>query len=252
MSLKGNTLRFAYLNLRENPRGNAMLQQIIREGHIPLVIIEEDSSLAKKNELALLEELNTLEPEMPLPPSLQEIVQGTDIRCVKVSNHNDEECQLLLQDLSLDVIVLGDTRIIKPNILTIPRIGIVNVHPGYLPDVRGNNPYIWAVYYDLPQGCTVHFIDKDIDTGPIIVREKIALEQGTTYPRLISILIRTCANLLAQALHAIERGDLECQEQKDLELIGPDLPTFTLAPPEVKERAKQILVEGTYRYLVEH
>ena len=40
------------------------------------------------------------------------------------------------EDLSgPDLIILGDTRIIKPNILRLPKIGIVNVHPGFLPDV---------------------------------------------------------------------------------------------------------------------
>ena len=227
-----------------------MLHRIIQEGHEPLVVIEEDSSLAQKNELALVEELRWLEPEIHLPPSLQEIVVGRDIRCVKVANHNDDDSQSLLNELSLDLIVLGDTRIIRPNILTIPRIGIINVHPGYLPDVRGNNPYIWALYHDLPQGCSVHFIDKDIDTGPIILREKIDLEQGASFPILMNTLINSCAKLLATALNRIEKGNMECQKQEDVELMGPAYPTFPLAPPAIKERAKQILLEGRYKYLI--
>ena len=145
-----NALHFAYFNLKENPRGNAMLHRIIQEGHKPLIVIEEESSLAKKNEASLLEELKCLEPQTPLPPCLDDIVRGTGIRRESVANHNDEECQSLLKEFSLDVIVLGDTRIIRSPMLAIPRIGIINVHPGYLPDVRGNNPYIWAVYHDLP------------------------------------------------------------------------------------------------------
>jgi methionyl-tRNA formyltransferase len=181
---------------------------------------------------------------------LQEIVAGRDIQCVKVANHNDEDTQNLLKELSLDFIVLGDTRIIRPNILSIPRLGIINVHPGYLPDVRGNNPYIWALYHDLPQGCSVHFIDKDIDTGPLILREKIELEQGSSFPLLMNTLINSCANLLATALNRIEKGNMECQPQADLELMGPVYPTFPLAPPAIKEKAKQILSEGRYKYLI--
>ena len=227
-----------------------MLHRIIQEGHEPLVVIEEDSSLAKKNELSLMKELRCLEPEMPLPPCLEEIVEGRDIPCIKVGNHNDEHTQSLLKELSLDVIVLGDTRIIKPNILKIPKIGIVNVHPGYLPDIKGNNPYVWAVYHDLPQGCTVHFIDKDIDTGPIILREKIELGQGTTFPLLMYTIINSCANLLAKAFNRLEEGNMECLQQRDLELMGPVYPTFSLAPPDIKEKAKQILLDGTYTHLV--
>ncbi len=215
-----------------------------------LVVIEEDSSLARKNERSLVEELKWLEPEIPLPPKLKEILQGTGICCVNVANHNDEQCENLLKNLSLDLIVLGDTRIIRPKIIEIPSIGVINVHPGYLPDVRGNNPYIWAVYHDLPQGCSVHFIDNDIDTGPIILREKIFLAHGSTFPLLMSTLIEACADLLAKALNQIEQGNKACQQQQDLELKGPVFPTFTLAPPSIKEKAKQILLEGTYSHLV--
>ncbi len=226
-----------------------MLHQIIQEGHEPLVVIEEDSSLAQKNELSLINELKCLEPRIPLPPSLQEIVAGRGIRCAKVTNHNDDVSQNLLNELTLDLIVLGDTRIIRPNILTIPRIGIINVHPGYLPDVKGNNPYIWALYHDLPQGCSVHFIDKDIDTGPLLLREKIELEQGSSFPLLMYALINSCANLLARALNRMEKGNMECQKQEDLELTGPAYPTFPVAPPAIKEKAKLILLEGRYKHL---
>ena len=223
-----------------------MLHRIIQEGHKPQIVIEEDSSLAKKNEASLLEELKCLEPQTPLPPCLVDIVQGTGIRCARVANHNDEECQTLLKEFSLDVIVLGDTRIIRSPILAIPRIGIINVHPGYLPDVRGNNPYIWAVYHDLPQGCSVHFIDTDIDTGPIILRKKLDLTHVSSFPILMHTLIEACGNLLARALNQVEQGGMDCQRQTDLELIGPAFPTFTLAPPIVKEKVKHMLSEGKY------
>ena len=98
-----------------------MLHRIIQEGHEPLVVIEEDSSLATKNELSLVEELKWLEPTVSLPPCLEEIVAGRGIQCVTVGNHNDADSQSLLESLSLDLIVLGDTRIIRPNILTIPK-----------------------------------------------------------------------------------------------------------------------------------
>lgn len=250
MTPKKNILRFAYLNLQGNPRGNAMLHRIIEEGHEPLLVIEEDSSLAKKNELSLASELKWLEPDIPLPPSLLEIVQEKSIRCVRVANHNDEHTQNFLKELSPNLIVLGDTRIIKPHIIEIPSIGIINVHPGYLPDVRGNNPYVWALYHDLPQGCSVHFIDKDIDTGPLILREKMELEQGASFPFLMHTLINSCANLLATALNRIEKGNMECQQQADLELMGSAYPTFPLAPPAIKERAKQILSEGSYKFFI--
>ena len=64
-------------------------------------------------------------------------------------------------------------------------------------------------------------------------------------------LIRSCANILVRALNQLEQGDMTYQQQADLELMmGPVYSTFPLAPPEVKAKAKQRLIEGTYKHLV--
>ena len=44
----------------------------------------------------------------------------------------------------------------------------------------------------------------------------------------------------------LNREVWDCQQQTDLELIGPAFPTFTLAPPAVKEKVKHMLAEGKY------
>lgn len=54
----------------------------------------------------------------------------------------------------------------------------VNVHPGYLPYFRGANCPEWAFYYKKPQAITAHFINKDIDCGPIIKRKIIKIKSN--------------------------------------------------------------------------
>ena len=61
---------------------------------------------------------------------------------VSCKNNNDADCERSIKESGVDMIVLGDCRIIKDPIIAASLGGIVNVHPGYLPDVKGNNPYI--------------------------------------------------------------------------------------------------------------
>ena len=211
-----------------------MLNCLIKAGFEPAAVIEEHSSLAEKGHENLTRELNKLVPAVPLPPSLDEIIRGHDIERFEVANHNDEQCEKILGTLKPDLVVLGDTRIIKPHIIQIPEIGVVNVHPGYLPDVKGNNPYIWAIIHDLPQGCTVHFIDEDIDTGPVILRRKIDLHIIDSYPHLLAEINHVCGELLQEALHYIRAGMRRGIPQHHFPRETPELGTFSFAPPETK------------------
>lgn len=51
----------------------------------------------------------------------------------------------------------------------------INIHPSFLPDLKGINPINGAILFDKPAGATCHIMDDDIDAGPIISRIKIPL-----------------------------------------------------------------------------
>lgn len=53
---------------------------------------------------------------------------------------------------------------------------LINLHPSLLPIGRGADPVFWSVVDELPHGGTIHRIDESIDTGEIIVQEKIDIE----------------------------------------------------------------------------
>jgi len=73
-----------------------------------------------------------------------------------------------------DYIVNGGVgAIFKNDLLSLPRKGMLNAHPGLLPEYRGLDPVCWALSNHDPQGATVHFIDEGIDTGPILIRRPL-------------------------------------------------------------------------------
>jgi len=86
-----------------------------------------------------------------------------------------------LKDLDLDYIIsIHFPHIYPKSILDIPKHGVINLHPAYLPFNRGWHTPTWAIYEDTPYGATLHFIDEDIDSGDIIARKKIEKKPGDT------------------------------------------------------------------------
>jgi UDP-2,4-diacetamido-2,4,6-trideoxy-beta-L-altropyranose hydrolase len=89
-----------------------------------------------------------------------------------------------------DIIISYNYRyILGDDILDISRLGIINLHISYLPWNRGANPNIWSFLESTPKGITIHSIDKDIDTGDILLQKEIFINENietlrTSYERM--------------------------------------------------------------------
>lgn len=71
------------------------------------------------------------------------------------------------------VVSSGFEYIVPKDIIEIPERGIVNLHPSYLPYNRGAHPYIWPLIENTPAGVSVHYMNENIDEGPLIARSKV-------------------------------------------------------------------------------
>lgn len=79
-----------------------------------------------------------------------------------------------LQSLDLDYILCIHLPVIIPKaVLDIPREGVVNLHPAFLPYNRGWHPSLWALHDETPYGATLHFMNEGLDTGDIILQHKV-------------------------------------------------------------------------------
>ncbi|MCX9076232.1 MAG: formyl transferase [Candidatus Methanoperedens sp.] len=123
-----------------------------------------------------------------------------------MDNFNGIECEKKLHNIKPDIIILGGSRIIKENIINIPKIGILNAHPGLLPKYRGVDIIPWAIHNGDDIGVTVHFIDKEVDTGDIIVQKIIEIEKYDTIKTLKSKAELLAAQLMVQVVLEIEKN----------------------------------------------
>ena len=233
------SLRYAFLVLEEHPYGREMLRILLERGFRPGLIVEEVSPVADEERQKFLTRI----AGQPVPPTIAELIAGLDVPRQEVGNHNDSACREALRDFGPELVVLGGTRIIHPSILALPPRGTVNAHPGLLPQLRGSSSVGWALYEDLPVGSTVHFVEANIDTGPIILRRRLPVRRGETYERIVRRVLTLSGELMAETLALFEAGEVRGSPQDAT--VGE---TLRVIPPELLEEGKARLAEGRYSH----
>jgi len=94
--------------------------------------------------------------------------------------------------------------ILKSELISIPPMGCINFHPGYLPFNRGMNPNVWPIVEDTPAGVTIHYVDEGIDTGKIIARKKVVVEPidtgGSLYDKTLIEIVKLFKQIYPQLI----------------------------------------------------
>ena len=233
------SLHFTFLVLEEHPYGREMLRILLENDLVPSMIIQEVSDVGDDEREKFLTRIKG----QPVPPRLTQLISGRKIPVYCVPNHNDDTCKELLEADKPDLLVLGGTRIIKPKILEVPRQSTVNSHPGLLPWLRGSASVGWALYKDMPQGATAHFIDPGIDTGDIIVSRQLPVYRHDTYESINYRIAILAGELMAEAVTSIKNGEASRTPQ------DPNAgETFRVIPDDLLEKGKQRLAESRYSH----
>jgi methionyl-tRNA formyltransferase len=127
---------------------------------------------------------------------------------VIVSNH-PERWAAMLVPLRPDLIVSGGFPWrIPADVLALPRLGVINMHPALLPRYRGPAAVEWALRNgDAELGFTIHRVAPDFDTGPILAQARIPVADEDDFDSLLSKFGPVLPGLLGQALERVARGD---------------------------------------------
>lgn len=129
-----------------------------------------------------------------------------------VKRFNSSECRDLLASLKLDLLVIASAPILKPYVFEQAKIGCLNAHPGWLPSYRGLGANAYALQQGDHAGITVHMIDAGIDTGKIILREKIPFKKRDTVARINDRAVARGAILVTEVIRTIGEGKLSFLE----------------------------------------
>ena len=102
--------------------------------------------------------------------NLREVAASYGFPVAICSDQNSPDAIARLREWSPDLIVFTGGNILRKPVLAVPRLGILNVHLGLLPEIRGMSTPEWSLLKNVPVGITFHYIDAGIDTGPILQR----------------------------------------------------------------------------------
>ncbi len=126
------------------------------------------------------------------------------------------------------VVIIAYGRIIPSHLLTIPRLGWINVHGSLLPKYRGAAPIHWAIANgEKITGLTTMKVDVGLDTGPTLLNYETKIGADETSPELYARLATAAAPLIVETLKGLAAGALAPRPQDDA--------LATLAPPLKKE-----------------
>ncbi|HLJ25029.1 MAG TPA: methionyl-tRNA formyltransferase [Candidatus Acidoferrales bacterium] len=130
-----------------------------------------------------------------------------------------ESSQEFLKRVAPDaVVIIAYGQIIPARLLTIPRLGWLNLHASLLPKYRGAAPIHWAIANgETITGVTSMQIDAGMDTGPTLLRQEVEIGADETAPELAARMSAMGAGLVADSLLQLERGEISLvpQESKD-------------------------------------
>ena len=238
-------MNFVFFSITEHPWGREMLSQLIDSGFIPSLIIEENSEGGKTER----EKFEFRLGSNPLAPKMQSQIEKYNIPFVEVPIHNDEHCIEHIEKANPDLIVFGGTRIIRGKILEYgeSKGGVLNSHPGLLPECRGSASPAWSVHEGIKIGSSCHFCSSDIDAGDLVGKRVIEVRKGDDYHVLCYKTSVVASNLMVEAVTAFSKNELD-----NLRMLQGDSPNPVFRyDAEIEKKAILMLENQEYEHYVD-
>lgn len=160
-------------------------------------------------------------------------------------DHNSIECENFIKNRPISLGVISGARILKGNIIRQFGKGIINIHPGLLPWIRGLDTLKWSVYKDCPIGNTAHMINEKIDAGQMICKEQVSLKRDDTMVDIWLRIVQVQPGLLIKALKILEDEDIELENLDNL-----NKEYFTSMSPEIEKKIPDMFNDWLKKYSV--
>lgn len=174
-------MRFAFAGDRQVAVN--ILDYLIQKGHHPLALLVVNDSKATHQEQLIEKAL----------VSVKYVIKGKEF--------NSDENIKALKALNLDYIIgVHFPYLIPKNVLSIPKIGFLNLHPSYLPYNKGWHTPTWAILEGTPYGATLHFMSIQVDEGDIIHQKRLEITPTDTANSLYLRVLKLEEKVFAEAL----------------------------------------------------
>lgn len=142
--------------------------------------------------------------------SFEDISEQHEIPLYKIKNTNTPETAQLIKEINPDVIfVIGWTRLVSAEILTIPKYGCIGMHASLLPKYRGRAPVNWAlINNEKLTGNTMILLDDGVDTGDILLQRSISITLADTCGTLYDKVADAGREMIRESIPHLQKGEL--------------------------------------------
>ena len=121
-----------------------------------------------------------------------------------------------LEEYNIGLVLLaGYMRVVGPTLLDPFKGRMINIHPALLPSFPGLHAQQQAFEHGVKvSGCTVHFVDEGVDTGPIIIQKCVPVLEDDTQDTLASRILEQEHKIFPEAVRLFVRGKLNIEGHK--------------------------------------
>ncbi len=148
-------------------------------------------------------------------PPVKEAALAAGLHVFQPESIKSDSAQEFLKRIAPDaVVIIAYGQIVPSRLLTLPRLGWINLHASLLPRYRGAAPIHWAIANgETVSGISTMQIDAGMDTGPTLMQHELEIGPDETSPELATRMSELGASLIVDSLLKLDRGEISPQAQ---------------------------------------
>jgi methionyl-tRNA formyltransferase len=151
--------------------------------------------------------------------AVKQYAESVGLPVLQPTNLKSEDFNKALQALQPDLQIVVAFRMLPQVVWQLPKLGTFNLHASLLPDYRGAAPINWAIINgETETGVTTFFIDDKIDTGEIILQEKVEISPEDNASSLHDKLMTTGSHLVLKTVDLITNNQVKTKAQPKIDL----------------------------------
>ncbi len=179
------------------------LKKLIEKHMVSLIVTQPDKPNARGNKVTY--------------SKVKEVAIEHNIEILQPIKIREQQYIEQLKKYECDIcIVVAFGQILPKEILNMFKYGCINVHGSLLPKYRGAAPIQWSIINgETKTGITTMFMDVGVDTGDMLLKSELIIDDSDTYGSLYEKLSILGADLLIETLEKIENGTLIATKQND-------------------------------------
>jgi len=133
-----------------------------------------------------------------------------------MTTESSERMAALCRERDVGLVCLaGFMRIVKGPLLDEYEMRMINIHPALLPSFKGLHGQVQALEYGVRySGCTVHFVEKGVDTGPIILQSVVPVRQDDSEESLSERILREEHRIYPEAVRLVAEGRIRIEGRR--------------------------------------